>query len=256
MTRPSLFRRFGAGVLIVLALGGAKVAVGHAEVKDPLGNLPDATEVAPGLLRGGSPDDMGLQALAGMLNVDGVINVGGPSVAEHAAAEFLGEAYVHENVKAGQAPSTTQLQAMADFLRRYTRGAKMVYLHDGSDGGRAVVTADMLLLVRGWSWSAMTKTMAAGDWAHLDASQVAALRDVEAALTAEHPPAGDRYGGAHHPMVRASARSAPQATSGAPGPTAQTGDGPRVAASGEPHRVLLLRPPGQPRLWRRRRSSG
>ena len=41
----------------------------------------------------------------------------------------------------------------------------MVYLHDGSDGGRAVVTVGMLLLVRGWSWSAMTKTLAPGDWA-------------------------------------------------------------------------------------------
>lgn len=39
-----------------------------------------------------------------------------------------------------------------------------MYLHDGSDGGRAVVTAGMLLLVRGWSWSAMTKTMATWDW--------------------------------------------------------------------------------------------
>jgi hypothetical protein len=169
------------------------VAVGHAEVKDPLGNLPDAAEVVPGLLRGGSPDDTGLQALSSMLNVDGVINVGGPSVAEQAAANFLGEAYVHENVTAGQAPSTTQLKAMTEFLRRYTRDGKVVYLHDGSDGGRAVVTADMLLLVRGWSWSAMTKTMATGDWAQLNASQVTALRDVEAVLTGKHPRAHNRY---------------------------------------------------------------
>jgi hypothetical protein len=169
------------------------VAVGHAEVKDPLGTLPNATEVAPGLLRGGSPDDVGLQALASTLNVDGVINVGGPSVLEKATADFLGEAYLHENVAAGQAPSTTQLQAMADFLRRHTREGQVVYLHDGSDGGRAVVTAGMLLLVRGWSWSAMTKTMATWDWAQLDASQVTALHDVEAVLTAKHPPADKRY---------------------------------------------------------------
>jgi hypothetical protein len=75
---------------------------------------------------------------------------------------------------------------MADFLRRYTRGAKVVYLHDSSDGDRVIVTAEMLLLVRGWSWSAMTKTMAAGDWAQLDASQLTALRDVDAALHAKH----------------------------------------------------------------------
>ncbi len=193
LPRPSLLRRFGVAVLIVLALGGAKVAVGHAEVKDPLGNLPDAAEVAPGLLRGGSPDDVGLEALATTLNVDGVINVGGPSVAEQATADFLGEAYLYENVAAGQAPSSTQLQAMADFLRRYTRGGKVVYLHDGSDGGRAVVTAGMLLLVRGWSWSATTRTMASGDWAQLDVSQITALRDVEAVLTAKHPPADKRY---------------------------------------------------------------
>ncbi len=193
LPRPSLFRRFGVGVLIVLALGGAKVAVKHVEVQDPLGNLPDATEMAPGLLRGGSPDDRDQQVLASNLNVDGIINVGGPSVAEQATADFLGEAYVHENVAAGQAPSTTQLRAMADFLRRYTRGGKVVYLHDGSDGGRAVVTAGMLLLVRGWSWSAMTKTMAAGDWAQLDASQIAALREVEAVLSARYPPDDNRY---------------------------------------------------------------
>jgi hypothetical protein len=32
LPRPSLLRRFGVAVLIVLALGGAKVAVGHAVV--------------------------------------------------------------------------------------------------------------------------------------------------------------------------------------------------------------------------------
>ncbi len=193
LPRPSLFRRFGVAVLIVLCLAGAKVGVRHAEVQDFLGNLPDATEVAPGLLRGGSPNDVGQQALASTLNVDGIINVGGPSVADQATADFLGEAYLHENVAAGQAPSTTQLQAMANFLRRYTRGGKVVYLHDGSDGGRAVVTAGMLLLVRGWSWSAMTKTMATWDWAQLGTSQIAALRNVEAVLTGKYPPAGNRY---------------------------------------------------------------
>ncbi len=90
LARPSLFRRFGVAVLIVLALAGAKVAVGHAEVKIPLGVLPDATTVAPGLLRGGSPDDAGLQALANTLNVDGVVNVGGPSVAERGRGPLPG----------------------------------------------------------------------------------------------------------------------------------------------------------------------
>jgi len=195
LLRLSLFKRLGVGVLIVVVLAFAKVAVGHAEVQDPLGLLPPATEVAPGLLRGGSPTvtglqgdpiDSGLQALAVSRNVDGIVDVGAPSVSEQAAAGFLDEAYMYESVGAGKAPSVIQLKAMADFLRRYTRGAKVVYLHDSSDGDRVIVTAEMLLLVRGWSWSAMTKTMAAGDWAQLDASQLTALRDVDAALHAKH----------------------------------------------------------------------
>ncbi len=69
----------------------------------------------------------------------------------------------------------------------------MVYLHDGSDGSRAVVTSAMLLLVRGWSWPAMMKTLAPGEWDQLDVSQVAALRDVNAVLSAKHRLAGNHY---------------------------------------------------------------
>jgi hypothetical protein len=151
---------------------------------DPLGALPGGQMVAPGLDIGGEPEDYQVQAMAGSYQVDGLVNLLGPSVAEQVTAASLHLGYLDLDVASGAAPTWTQLQTLAGFMRTHTRNGDSVYVHDDVGGGRAVVTACMLLLLRGDSWATVRGDVTAQTLSALSPAETQAVDQLRSALAA------------------------------------------------------------------------
>ena len=181
-------RRGAAAIALLLLLGSAKLLVAHGIIKvssaRPPGHL-----VAAGLLVGGAPTDADLQALAAGFRVDAVVNLTAPSVAEQAAAASLHQGYLYLAVAPNTAPTWAQLRDLAAFMYGHTS----VYLHDDSGAGRAVVTAAMLLLLRGQDWSAISAEMTPEELGALCECQRRIIRWLSSALHPRGPTAGDPY---------------------------------------------------------------
>jgi hypothetical protein len=148
LPRRALVRRYALALALILLLGVAKVLIAPGTVNVVSMISPDRV-VLPGLMIGGAPTDTELQELAADLGVDGVVNLGAPSVAEQATATSLHQAYLYLAVPPDGTPTGAQLRLLAGFVRRYTERGAWVYLHDDVTGGRAVTAAAMLLLLRG-----------------------------------------------------------------------------------------------------------
>jgi hypothetical protein len=183
LPRRQLVRRLLAALLLLALLGAAKVFVSARESGSfTLGALPGGHLVAPGLVIGGTPQDTDLQTLADSYAVAGVINLAGPSVAEQVTTAALHQSYLNLPLAPGTAPTWPQLAALAAFMRAHGTAGHVVYLHDTVGGGQAVTAADMLLLLRGESATAISRDMTTAELQSLDASQRRAIRELAAAL--------------------------------------------------------------------------
>ena len=188
LPRSALIWRGAIALALVLLLALAKVVVSsHETGPNSLSALPGGQAVAPGLDIGGTPSDQDLQALADSYQVRGVVNLAGPSVPEQAAAISLGQSYLHLSLAPGAAPAWPQLRRLAAFMRRQTAGGASVYLHDDVGGGRAIVAATMLLLLRGESWAAVSRGWPPGEVQLLSLGQMRAINQLISALSRAHP---------------------------------------------------------------------
>lgn len=186
LPRKVLVRRSAVGFVLILLLGLAKHVVSSREIgPDPLGGLSGGRSVTIGLAVGGAPTDYDLQVLAESYQVDGVVNLGGASVAEQVTAASLHQAYLRLAVAPEAAPTWVQLKTLVGFMRSHTSHGRSVYMHDDVGGGRAVATADMLLLLRGEAWSAVSQGMTAAEQRSLSDDQLRAIQQLISALS--HP---------------------------------------------------------------------
>jgi hypothetical protein len=71
---------------------------------------------------------------------------------------------------------------LVSFMRRHTAGGGSVYLHDDVGGGRVVATADMLLLLRGEAWPAVSRGMTTAELHSLSNGQLLAIEQLISAL--------------------------------------------------------------------------
>jgi hypothetical protein len=183
LSRKALIWRGLIALALVILLAFAKQLVTGREVgADPLSELDGSQVTAAGLDFGGEPQDFELQALAASYRVDGVVRLQAPSVAEQATAASLHLGYLLLTVAPGDAPTLTQLQTLATFMRAHTQNGNFVYLHDDVGGGRAVATASMLLLLRGSSWTTVQREMTAPALGTLSQRQEQAVTQLIAAL--------------------------------------------------------------------------
>jgi hypothetical protein len=184
-----LVRRSAIALGLILLLGLTKHVVASREVgPDSLSALAGGRSVTVGMDIGGLPTDADLQALASSYRVVGVVNLAGASVAEQVTAVSLHQAYLHLAVAPGAAPTWAQLKQLAGFMYSHTSGGHSVYIHDDVGGGRAVATADMLLLLRGEPWSAVSRSMTDTEHRSLSDGQVRAIQQLISALSHPHLP--------------------------------------------------------------------
>ncbi len=181
LPRRALVRRYALALALILLLGVSKVLIAPGTINVVSRIQPDRV-VTPGLMIGAAPTDTELQELAADLQVDGVVNLGAPSVAEQATATSLHQAYLHLAVAQGGAPTWTQLRLLAGFVRHYTERGAWVYLHDDVDDGRAVTTAAMLLLLRGQNGAAVSAQITPAALQSLSDDQRLALNRLRSAL--------------------------------------------------------------------------
>jgi hypothetical protein len=191
-----LTRRYALALVLILLLGLAKILVAQ-QVVSVATVAPPEHVVTSGLLIGGTPSDADLVELAADLKVDGVVNLAGPDVAEQVTAASLHQGYLYLPVAPNTAPTWSQLRELAAFMRRHTAGGSSVYLHDDVGGGRAVTTAEMLLLLNGRGMPAASADMTAAERGSMCDCQRLALKRLSSALhPAGHIPAGDPYAAA------------------------------------------------------------
>ena len=162
LPRHTLIWRVALAVTVVVLLVTAKFGVSHGIIKVRT-EVPPSHAVTAGLLVGPEPSDSDLRQLASALGVDGVVNLSAPSVAEQATAASLHQGYLSLPLPSEASPSWPQLRRLAGFMRTYTERGRSVYVHDDVGGGRAVVTAAMLLLVRGQAWPAVSAKLTRGE---------------------------------------------------------------------------------------------
>ena len=183
LSRRTLVRRYAVALTILLLLGVGKIVVQQKEISVNEVAASDHV-VATGLVIGPVPTDSDLQQLQLGLQVDGVINLAGPSVAESATVASLHQAYLYLPLTSGTAPTLPQLRDLAGFIGRYRKRGAWVYMHDDTGGARAVTTAAMLLLLDGQTWAAMSAQLTPAGLGSLDERQRLALEDLNSVL---HP---------------------------------------------------------------------
>jgi hypothetical protein len=85
-------------------------------------------------------------------------------------------------------------------MRTYTAGGATVYIHDNVGGGRAVVTAAMLLLLRGQAWPAVSAELTKAELGSLCDCQ---RRAIDRLVLALHPSGTSGRSPAHDPYAAA-----------------------------------------------------
>ncbi len=183
LSRKILVQRGVIVLGLILLLGLTKHVVTSQEIGlNSLNALSGGRTVAVGLDIGGLPTDYDLQALADSYHVDGVMSLDGASLAEKVTAVSLHQKYLYLTVIPQRAPTWAELMTLLTFLRNYASRGHSVYLHDDVGGGRAVATANMLLLLRGEKWSTTSQRMTAAEKASLSPPQLKAIQQLESAL--------------------------------------------------------------------------
>jgi hypothetical protein len=188
--------RYALALVVLLLLGLVKILVAQ-QVVSPATLTPPEHVVTSSLLIGGAPADADLEELAADLKVDGVVDLGVPSVAEQVTAASLHQGYLYLSLAPKMSLTWPQLRELAAFMRRHTVGGTSVYLHDDVGGDRAVTAAAMLLVLRGQALPAVTALMTTAELGSMFDRQQVALRYLNSALhPAGHVPAGNPYAAA------------------------------------------------------------
>ena len=196
LPRRVLFRRYALALTLILLLGLAKILIAQ-KVINVVTLTPPERVVTSGLAIGAAPTDTDLRELAADLQVDGVVNLAAPSVAEQVTAASLHQAYLYLPVPHNAAPTWAQLRRLAVFMRLHTKGGAWVYVHDDVGGGQVVTTAAMLLLLRGQPWPAVSAAITPAGFAAMCDCQRLALERLRSALhQAGRSPAGNPYAAA------------------------------------------------------------
>ena len=167
--------------LLALALGIRASGVLRGDPPDPsVPPLPAAVVVAPGLVRGGQPQDLDLVRLRHDHGGYGLVDVDGMSVEEQAVARGLGLRTLQVPVPDGGAPTAAHVVELVDFIRSAGIGPdRVVYLHDTTGQGAVVAVAGMLQLLRGVPLSTV---LASAPESSFTARQLQALRQVHAVV--------------------------------------------------------------------------
>lgn len=168
-------------VALILLLGAAKLAVGQGIIKVQ-SDGPSGLVVAQGLLVGTPPTDEDLVELASDYQVDGVVNLSAPSIAEQVTAASLHQAYLYLPLASHASPTWPDLRELAAFMRAHTAGGTSVYVYDDDGGGPSVTTAAMLLLLRGQAWTAVSAELTKAELSSMCDCQRRALQDLRSAL--------------------------------------------------------------------------
>jgi hypothetical protein len=195
LPRSTLVWRGAVALTVILLLLVAKLGVSHGVIKVRT-MIPPSHAVADGLLVGAAPSDSDLQQLASDLHVRGVVNLSAPSVAEQVTAASLHLGYLSLPLPDQASPSWPQLRQLASFARRYTAGGASVFLHDDVGGGRAVVTAVMLLLLRGQAWPEVSAELTPQEFLSLCDCQRRDINRLRSALRATGPKGRNPYAAA------------------------------------------------------------
>jgi hypothetical protein len=182
-------------VALIVLLGTAKLAVGQGIIKVQ-SDGPSGLVVAPGLLIGAPPTDEDLVELATDYRVDGVVNLSAPSVAEQVTAASLHQSYLYLPLASHASPTWPDLRELVAFMRGHTAGGTSVYVYDDVGGGPSVVTAAMLLLLRGQAWPAVSAELTTAELGSMCDCQRRALQELRSALNpAGHGLAANPYAG-------------------------------------------------------------
>jgi hypothetical protein len=193
LPRRTLLWRTAAAVVLAVALITAKLGVSHGVIKVRT-LAPPSRVVTQGLVIGPAPSDADLRELATGFRVDAVVNLAAPSLTEQVTAATLHLAYLHLPLASQTSPTWPELRKLAGFLRRYTASKSAVFVHDDVGGGRAVVTAAMLLILRGQAWPAVSSELTPGALGSMCDCQWRAIDRLRAALAAKnHSLAGNPY---------------------------------------------------------------
>jgi hypothetical protein len=196
LPRWVLVRRYALALALILLLGLAKILIAQKVVSIVSVTPPDRV-VTSGLLIGPAPGDTDLEEFAADLKVDGVVNLAAPSVAEQVTAASLHQAYLYLAVPPCGGPTWAQLRQLAGFMRLHTERGGWVYVHDDVSGSRVVITAAMLLLLRGQTWAAVSAEITPAALQSLCAHQRLTVEQLRSALRqAGRSPAGNPYAAA------------------------------------------------------------
>lgn len=198
LPRKLLAREALVVVILAILLLATKHLVAAREVgPDPLAALPGGKTIVAGMDIGGVPDDNDLEALSASYQVDGLVNLSGPSVEEQVTASSLHLGYLQLTLADGAAPTLAQLRTLASFMGSHTVNGNSVYVHDDDGGDRAVATAAMLLLLKGMSWPAVQQAVSTAELNTLYSRQSTAINQLISALNAPGKPInGNPYTGA------------------------------------------------------------
>jgi hypothetical protein len=196
LSRRILLWRGAVALTLILLLVLAKLLVSQGIIKVN-STRPAGHAVVAGLLIGNAPSDSDLANLAADFRVGGIVNLDVPSVAEQVTAASLRQGYLYLPLPPNASPTWAQLRVLVSFLRVHTAGGASVYVHDDVGGGRAVITAAMLLLLRGQTWSAVSAEITPAEFGSLCTCQRLALRQLRSVLHPNgHSLAGNPYAAA------------------------------------------------------------
>ena len=187
-------------LLILLVL--AKHVISAREVgPNQLSALPGGRTISAGLDIGGTPTDDDAIALASSYRVTGLVNISGASISQQVTAGALHIGYLFVPIPSGRAPTLAQLRDLADFMQTQTGGGSFVYLNNDTGVGSDVITASMLLLLRGESWSSVQHEVTMPELESLSLTQTRAIMQLISALQSDGKPLpGNPYSGARtHP---------------------------------------------------------
>jgi hypothetical protein len=159
LPRRVLLRRGAAALALVVLLALAQQAVSWQAARTSAETEPGQV-IAAGLIVGAPPADYDLEDLASSLRVDGVVDVGPPSIAEQVTARSLHLAYLYVAVPTNGSPTLSELNDLNRFIRENTSDDKEVYMHDDGTWARVTTTAAMLLMLRGQSWTSVSARLA------------------------------------------------------------------------------------------------
>jgi hypothetical protein len=174
-------------LLLVALLGVAAGALGLKAVsrsnEKQLPPLPGVASITPHLVRGGQPSDFDFLQLRDGHNMRAIVNLRLDGETEADVAASFGLDCLSLPVVVGEPPTSADLIQLVPFVRRYSSGDAVVYVHDDDGGGRAITAGLMVLLLMGKSRDEAMSTLTAAEERQLSPNQSRALLALSKALT-------------------------------------------------------------------------